>query len=328
MPSTLRLAELRARRALAGARLDPELTVVPVESVTNEVWSAGDVIIRVNRRIHSRLRREAELAPILPPAVRYPRLLASGEGSGADWVVLEKVPGMPLVRCWPGLTDDERHRAVEELATAVQALHAVRPPPDQAEAEDPPQLLQPGALATEPLLIGLERVAAAQMPYVDRGLLVDAASFVRGLRGVLDPFDARTLIHGDLHFQNVLWDGEHVSALLDLEFARPAPSDLDLDVFLRFCCFPSLFVPESREGEVDAKSYEEVPFWFRDAYPALFAHPRLFDRLRLYAMAFDVKDLLGDPPRSPLHQLSSEHPYRRLADVLRGDSHLDRLAKR
>ena len=326
MPSTVRLAELRARRALAGARLDPELTVVPVESVTNEVWSAGDVVIRVNRRIHSRLRREAELAPILPPAVRYPKLLAAGEGSGSDWVVLEKVPGTPLVRCWPGLTDDERHRAVDELAAAVQALHAVRPPPDQADAEDPPQLLQPGALATEPLLLGLER--ARGMPGVDRGLLLDAENFVRSLRGVLDPFEARTLIHGDLHFQNVLWDGDHVSALLDLEFARPAPGDLDLDVFLRFCCFPSLFVPESREKEVDARSYEDVPFWFRDAYPALFAHPRLFDRLRLYAIAFDVKDLLGDPPRQPLHQLSSDHPYKRLADVLRGESHLDRLAKR
>jgi len=326
MPSTLRLAELRARRALAEARLDPELKVVPVESVTNEVWSAGDVIIRVNRRIHSRLRREAELAPILPPAVRYPKLLAAGEGSGADWVVLERVPGMPLVRCWPGLTLEERHRAIEELATAVQALHAVRPPADQADAEDPPQLLQPGALATEPLLAGLDR--ARQLQYVDRGLLAEAESFVRALRGVLDPFDAPTLVHGDLHFQNVLWDGEHVSALLDLEFARAAPADLDLDVFLRFCCYPFLFVPESREADADASAYEDVPFWLRDAYPELFAHPRLFDRLRIYALAFDVKDLLSYPPRAPLGQLSAHHPYRRMAEVLRGDSHLDRLAKR
>ena len=326
MPSTDRLSELRARRAMAGARVDPELTLVPVESVTNEVWSAGDVIIRVNRRIHSRLRREAELAPVLPPEVRYPKLLAAGEGSGADWVVLAKVPGTPLVRCWPGLTTDERHRAIDELASAVRALHDVKAPVDQALADDPPQLLQPGALATEPLLAGLER--ARHLPYVDRGLIAEAEGFVRALRWVLDPFEASTLIHGDLHFQNVLWDGEHVSALLDLEFARPAPPDLDLDVFLRFCCYPFLFVPESREAEAVASAYEDVPFWFRDAYPSLFANERLFDRLRLYALAFDVKDLLSYPPRKPLGQLSAHHPYRRMAEVLRGESHLDRLAKR
>jgi aminoglycoside phosphotransferase len=326
VPSTLRLAELRARRALAGARLDPELAVVPVESVTNEVWSAGDVIIRVNRRIHSRLRREAELAPILPPAVRYPKLLASGEGTGADWVVLARVPGTPLVRCWPGLTDEERHRAIDELASAVRALHEVKAPVDQPLIEDPPQLLQTGARATEPLLAGLDR--ARQMAFVDRGLIDEAEGFVRALRGVLDPFDAPTLIHGDLHFQNVLWDGEHISALLDLEYARAAPPDLDLDVFLRFCCYPYLFVPESREAEAQASAYEDVPYWLRDAYPELFAHPKLFDRLRLYAVAFDIKDLLGYPPRTHLSQLSAHHPYRRLVDVLRGESHLDRLARR
>lgn len=324
MPTTSRLAELRARRALAGARLDPETPVVPVESVTNEVWSAGDAIIRVNRRIHSRLRREAALAPSLPPAVRYPRLLAAGAGRGADWVVLSRVPGVPLVRCWPGLTDEERRRAIEGLATAVRALHAVAAPEDLPLAEDPPQLLQPGARATDPLLAGLER--ARHLAYVDRGLLAEAEGFVRALRSALDPFAAPTLIHGDLHFQNVLWDGDGISAVLDLEFARPAPADLDLDVFLRFCCYPFLFVPESREAEAQPAAYADVPFWFRDAYPSLFAHPRLLDRLRLYAVAFDVKDLLGYPPRAPMHQLSTHHPYRRLADTLRGTSHLDRLA--
>jgi aminoglycoside phosphotransferase (APT) family kinase protein len=257
--------------------------------------------------------------------VRYPKLLATGEGSGADWVVLQRVPGVPLVRCWPGLTVAERHRAIEELAGAVRALHATRVPPELADAEDPPQLLQPGAFATEPLLAGLER--ARQLAYVDRGLLAETEGFVRALRASLDPFESRTLIHGDLHFQNVLWDGEHVSALLDLEFARAAPADLDLDVFIRFCCFPFLFVPESREAEAVPSEYEDVAFWFRDSYPELFAHPRLFDRLRVYAVAFDVKDLLADPPRSPLGSLSSHHPYRRLVDTLRGESHLDTLAK-
>lgn len=323
--ATTRLAELRARRALAGARLDPDLTVVPFESVTNEVWAAGDVVIRVNRRIHSRLRREAELAPILPPAVRYPKLIAHGEGSGADWVVQQRVRGVPLVRCWPGLTVEERRRAIDELAESLRALHQVAAPPDIAGTDDPPQLLQSGALATEPLIAGLDRLRGN--PAIDRGVVDDTEAFVRSLRSVLDPFVAPTLIHGDLHFQNVLWDDDHVSALLDLEFARPAPPDLDLDVFLRFCCYPFLFVPESREADAQASQYEDVPFWFRDAYPELFASPKLFDRLRLFSIAFDVKDLLANPPHTSFGGLATHHPYRRLVDTIRGESHLDKLAK-
>src|SRR5690606_22367669 len=110
------------------------------------------------------------------------------------------------------------------------------------------------------------------------------------------PFEAPTLVHGDLHFQNVLWDGERVTALLDLEFARPAPPDVDLDVLLRFCTAPFLFVPVGREDEARTEDYEPVPGWFAEECPELFDHPRALDRLRLFAVGFDTRELLANPP--------------------------------
>ena len=121
----------------------------------------------------------------------------------------------------------------------LRALHARRARPASPRTRRP-QLLAAGAPATDPLLAALER--AGDLPYVDPVAMVsDAAGGCASTRAVLDPFDvARRSIHGDLHFQNVLWDGEHgARAVLDLEFARAAPPDLDLDVFLRFCAFPS-----------------------------------------------------------------------------------------
>lgn len=326
MPTSQRLGELRARRALAGAGLDPDRALVPLESVTNEVWAAGDVVVRLNRRTVPRLRREAAVAHALPPEVKYPAVIASGVEAGEDWLVLRRAAGAPLVRCWPTLSVAERRRAVVQVAAALRALHGTTAPPDLPTAGDPPQLLQPGAHATDPLCAALER--AADLPYVDRGALVDAVGWVRTMRSALDPFEAPTLVHGDLHFQNVLWDGTEVSALLDLEFARPAPPDVDLDVFLRFCCLPFLFVPEGREDEARPEDYADVPFWFRDEYPEPFRHPRNLDRLRLYAVAFDVGDLLANPPTRPSRELTRHHPYRRLLATLDGSGHLDLLAAR
>lgn len=318
-----RLAELRARKALDSAGLRADLPLTPLESVTNEVWGCGDYVLRVNRRLHSRLRREADLAPLLSDAVSYPKIVAVGKGQGADWVVVNRAPGMPLVRCWPLLTTDERRRAVDELAASLRALHDTEVPDELADSDDPPQLLQPGTHAAEPLFEGLERAAA--FPFVDPGLLYEVGGFVRSRLSALDPFESTRLIHGDLHFQNVLWDGEHVTALLDLEFARAAPADLDLDVFLRFCSYPALFVPEGREAEARREDYDDVPFWLQEAYPELFAHPRVIDRVRIYAVAFDLKALLLSPPRGPLSSLTMRHPYRRLLATVRQESHLDRL---
>ena len=60
------LAEARARAALAAAGLSSDVPLVPLRSVTNEVWVAGDHIVRMNRRQDHRLEREALLA-----ALRY-----------------------------------------------------------------------------------------------------------------------------------------------------------------------------------------------------------------------------------------------------------------
>jgi aminoglycoside phosphotransferase (APT) family kinase protein len=325
MAGSQRLGELRARRALAQAGMDPDAPLAALESVTNDVYRAGDVVVRLNRRTHPRLRREASLAAHLPPEVRYPAVVAASRDRGDDWVLLRHVDGTPLVRCWPAMDTADRRRAVSQFTAAVRALHATPAPPDLPDAVDPPQALQPGALATDPLCEALER--AASLPHVDAGALRDAIGWVRILRTALDPFEAPTLIHGDLHFQNVLWDGRDITALLDFEFARPAPPDLDLDVFLRFCCLPFLYVPVGRESEARPEEYLEVPFWFREAYPEVFAHPRQLDRLRLYAVAFDVRDLLRNPPTRASAELTRHHPYRRLLSTLRGHGHLDLLAR-
>jgi aminoglycoside phosphotransferase (APT) family kinase protein len=300
--------------------------LTPIESATNEVWAAGDVVVRLNRRSDPRLRREAIVAAALPPEVRYPEVVASGADAGDDWLVLRRVPGTPLVRCWPSLAPEERREAVRQVVDAVRALHATPAPDGLPHMRQPPQLLVPGPDAVDPVCEAIER--AASLPYVDRVAMADAIAWVRLTRQALEPFEATTLVHGDLHFQNVLWDGERVTALLDLEYARAAPPDVDLDVLLRFCVVPFLFVPEGREDEARAMDYAEVPYWVRDAYPELFAHRRLLDRLRLYAVGFDVRDLLANPPTRPAAELTRHHPYRRLLATMKGAGHLDLLAAR
>ena len=121
---------------------------------------------------------------------------------------------------------------------------------------------------------------------------------------------------GDLDFENVLWDGEKITALLDFEYARPGPPDLELDVFLRFCAFPFLHVAEDYEQVTLPGDYAEVPGWLAQDHPELFAHPRLRDRLRVYSIAYDLRELLMDPPDRPVELLSHLHPYHRLADTV------------
>ena len=235
------LAELRARTALRGAGLDPSVPIERVSSVTNEVWLTPEHAVRVNRRPSNRLYREALVAGALPAEVGYPRVVAHGGGKGEDWLVTERVKGEPLAHVWPGLTDAERYRAVDHLAVRLAALHRTPAPPDLPPIENAPQLLEVGAAnPTVPVVAALRR--AMQLDHVDTVMLADAVELVTDLASTLVPFEANTLVHGDVTFENVLWHEGRITALLDVEWARPGPRDLDLDILLRCAAYPQLHV--------------------------------------------------------------------------------------
>jgi hypothetical protein len=317
-------AMARARRALGEAGLDMHLPLTRASSVTNEVWLSDEYVVRVNRQPNQRLRREAALGPILPAEVGYPTIVAYGGQLGADWLVVRRVPGNVLSRCWPTMSVDERQSAVRQLSAILRQLHRFELPSD-LPAIDTPQLLGGrGFRAVDPLLLALDRAAA--LPHVNQSLIEGARRIVLDTGAAIEPFAVPTAVHGDLHFENVLWDGMTVTALLDFEWCRSAPPDVDLDVFLRFCAYPYLHVAEDYEHLTRAEDYADVPGWMTDVYPELFDDPNAFERTRVYSIAYDVRELLLFPPSRPPRELSKHHPYNRLERTVDGRSHLDHLA--
>lgn len=318
------LGRARATRVLNDLGL-PAVGLVRADSVTNEVWMTAEHVVRLNRTVSPRLHREALLGQRLGPAVGYPPMIQHGGGAGDDWLVMERVPGRPLSRCWPSMSMAERRSAISDLAGRLRAVHATVSPA-LGDLSDIPQLLDPsatGAGAVARLLVAID--AAARLPGVDRGVTADAAALVRTSADALEPFDAATLVHGDLTFENVLWHDGEVTALLDFEYSRPGVPDLDLDILMRFVALPQLHVADDYEHLTNAADYVEVPWWLAEDYPELFAHPRQMDRMRIYSLAWDVRELLAFPPRTAARDLHPEHPYRRLVRVLSGTSYLDDL---
>ena len=317
-------AVARARRALGEAGLDMHLPLTRASSVTNEVWLSDEYVVRVNRQPNQRLRREAALGPILPAEVGYPAIVAYGGQLGADWLVVRRVPGNVLSRCWPTMSLDERLSAVRQLSMILRRLHHFELPPDLPEIDTPQLLGGHGFRAVDPLLQALDQ--AATLPHVNPSLIDATRRLVLDTGAAIEPFAVPTAVHGDLHFENVLWDGTTVTALLDFEWCRPGPPDLDLDVLLRFCAYPYLHVAEDYEHLTRAEDYAAVPGWMTDVYPELFDDPNAFERTRIYSIAYDVRELLLFPPTRSPRELSKHHPYNRLERTIDGRSHLDHLA--
>jgi len=160
------------------------------------------------------------------------------------------------------------------------------------------------------------------MPGVDPGLIeVVAARFDE-----LEPLDpcsesaladhhGGTVVHGDAHPHNVLWD-DGVVCVLDWEWVRLAAPQLDVEPFLyrAYESSPALMADSRR-----------IIDWLAGAHPAAFAGPDLVRRMWLIELAYTLRDLLITPPNCPEPRLPPDHPLRRLRQIVISSQHLQQI---
>ncbi len=320
-PVATRLSEARARHALRASGLPYRCPLERASSTNNEIYLSDRHVVRINSLADQRLSREAELYAYLPRQPWTPTMIAVGGEAGSDYLIIERKPGVPLAHRWPELSSEQRRKAIASLADRLKAIHAIPTPTAIAPIESPPHLMDASAAPpVRPLLEGIERLAGD--PNADPAIISLARDYVVANWTRLDGFGGEHLIHGDLTFENILWDGRAVSAVIDFEWCRGAPADLDLDVLLRCCALPRAHVAAAYHDQTQAKDYADVAFWLAEEYPAIFSHPNLLERLMLYALSFEVRlaTMSPLPPNRPADPTS--HPYSRLVGLMSTGGHV------
>jgi len=316
------LAQARARHALRTSGLPHDGKLVRASSTRNEIYLTERFVVRVNSQIDQRLRRESAIYDYLPPRPWAPQRIATGGELGADFLIVARRPGVPLAHSWHLMSPQQRRRAINQLADAMRAVHTVPTPPADivAPLHNAPQLVGPsGPHPTMRLLAGLHQLA--RDPNADRGVIDASIEFVESHAYAVADYHESTLIHGDLTFENVLWDGAEISAVVDFEWCRGAPADLDLDVLLRCFALPEAHAAPNA-ANIHREDYADASQWLAEDYPELFSHPHLHSRLLLYSMAYDVADAVQTPIPSDRRRAHELHPYNRLISLLAGGSYL------
>jgi Ser/Thr protein kinase RdoA (MazF antagonist) len=116
------------------------------------------------------------------------------------------------------------------------------------------------------------------------------------------------VVHGDLHLDNVWWDGTHVSGVLDLEWVRAAPPYVDL----------ARVKDNADADEADGIQRHQLllAVLVRER-PDIAAVDRLPERIRLLQVAHQLRQLWVDGvPSDEAATLPSDHPVSALTSLL------------
>jgi aminoglycoside phosphotransferase (APT) family kinase protein len=146
--------------------------------------------------------------------------------------------------------------------------------------------------------------AAMQRPVILKTLEA-TETFIAERMAAFDE-DIDVMVHGDMHFRNVMVHAGHVVGIIDFEGSLPAPADVELDMLLR-----ELAPPASAEA---TNQHAGVIGTIREAYPELFLHPALEQRIEVYEVIWQLVQLHHWRTGATWE----DDPLRNLADILSG----------
>lgn len=278
----------RAKRLLARYGLPPGGLVRAASGFTNEVWLSDGAVVKLRGPDSPGFARERWFYRTLRPAFA-PKLLADGE----DFLLLERVRGAGLFRCWPGMDAAARRDAVRQIAAMVREMDAV---PLGSMAPCLPRGERWREAVAGSIADGLKKARAAAA--IPPAAAADIARFAARSADALGEREEVSLVYSDLHFDNLLMEECGRLRLIDFERIEAAPRDLVLDVPNRMTLQPFLYANEEDEPFARREDYRELLRWLAEELPAWFASPRLPERLALYGLRYDLECLL-DYPNSP-----------------------------
>jgi len=279
---------------------------------TNATWLAGGLALRLSvHQGNQKIRREAQLASLLPVEVGYPLILETGMTDDYEWSLSREIQGQNLGEVWPALGWEERSAALRQLWQKAQAVHTVNTASVAGLARQ-----RAWFNSNDP-----EEAAAGLTRLVQQKVLADNQA--GSLRETLErfwkvlPSASCVLNHGDLTIDNALWYAGRVVSLLDFEYALVAPAELDLNALLSFSFAP----PEIDQvlSDSDRDGLQRMRQAVVDLTAPVLAHPGSKVLLLGYATLlalWKTEDYLAHPEgEGPMEQWQ---PYRMLVSLADG----------
>ncbi|MEO3812914.1 phosphotransferase [Sphaerisporangium sp. B11E5] len=321
----------RLKHVLTVAGLEPVTASHLIESRSNDTWlmddaRLGPVVLRVCWRGDvSRLGREVAVVQAMPGGVRYPEVVGHGPAAVHDfplhYSVTRRLTGGPLDLRWPSLTEAERRSAVAQLADMLRELHRWTPPAGLARQVCARPGLEGGGMSA---LLGADHTPlpvpravtmarhAGGLPFIDPGLMADAVATLGELEHLAPAVDDPSrhgLMHGDLNLGNLWWSQDGAVVMMDFEWVRFGPPLLDLQ---RLCDNADI---DTLNGD---GPHPAVLRRLAEEYPDAFREDDAAGRMRLYTLAYALRDIVVDPPDRPLDELSPDHSLHRVRRLLTG----------
>lgn len=224
--------------------------------------------------------KEARILSAISRRVLVPELAyvdSSRTNFPFDIIVSRMLNASTLAVQWALSPDLQRRKYVHQLSSELSRLHRLPLRDFPFLMEDP----TPWHIRFQDYVEALFLQARSDNDIDDDCINLLQEYFYTHRHKLSEPF-REVLVHGDIHFENILADGDRVIALIDFEYADIAPLDFELAKIINFCLFPQKFVESSLEDWYKENDLTVLLAWIKEDYKALFDCKFSLERQRIY----------------------------------------------
>lgn len=246
----------------------------------NNTYLAGSFVVKIQKDLDVLMHQPELIEKLITVGAKVPRLVDSGVIEGKQYLVMEKIPGKKLSEIWFSLSFLQKEHCIAQICEQLMLFHSIHF--EKYSTQRPKEfdnfLDAWKWQANFDLLKGKD---FDDTSHSNIQLLKDSQT---AQESAINETGTAVLVHNDFHFENVLFEGDILTSIIDFDFARQAPRDYELWHLLDFFNTPVYFVEEELEPLwKNFVATDEVRL-FKKHYASLFSHEHLLERIRLYFM--------------------------------------------
>jgi len=260
-----------------------------LSGVVNRVYGLGnEYILKIEGDSefgpqHELLKPVPDLtAQLLAKGAKVPKILDFDSVDGKPYILMEKVRGNNLADDWMSFGDTKKEKLIAQLAEQLQIWHSISfdsyciP----IVAEKRYQNLR--AAIEKPIV---KEVRLLQKEKLPKELLVNVEvleKYYHDHIASLDEIGTAVLTHSDIHLENIFYEGDRLTGIIDLDWVAQAPKDFELWKILDTFHDPLYTVEGRLESLYEGYQMTRELDWLKKYYPALFETKKLVERVKLY----------------------------------------------
>lgn len=190
-----------------------------------------------------------------------------------SYEIIEKVEGVTLYNVWHTFSHEKRNKILKEIVNMMKSIH-----------QNKGKSYNFALYIKNKLNSDITNIYNIFNPKE----LNIFSKIINNLDKYFNTNDFR-LIHGDLHFDNILIDQNNNIKVIDFETSLYAPIDYELDIFLRMCNNPFKYATLEEEKYINKEDYKNIPKYLKENYPEIFEFKYFEIRHSIYDLEANLR---------------------------------------